>query len=183
MRPSSRTHLLDAAVRVAEQDGITRLTLDSTAREAGITRAGLLYHFRNRDDLLLAIHQHLADLWEQDLLTELDKPWDEATAEERSAAYVREGTRGRSRPAELIFMVDAAAHPAYNAVWERLLQRWAPAADTSNPAAADLFLARVAADGIWLFQATSSDPLDESTREALRDRVTALITGLPPTPR
>lgn len=177
MRPSARTHILDAATRVAERDGITRLTLDSAAQEAGVTRAGLLYHFRNRDDLLLAIHQHLAGLWEQDLLAELDKPWDEATPQERSAAYIREGTRGHTRPAELIFMVEAAAHPAYNNVWEQLLQRWAPEADISDPAAADLFLARMAADGFWMFQVTTPNPVDERSREVFRNHIAALATG------
>ncbi|MBE9373628.1 TetR family transcriptional regulator [Saccharopolyspora sp. HNM0983] len=177
MRPSSRTQILDAAIRVAERDGITALTLDSAAGEAGVTRAGLLYHFRNRDDLMLAIHQHLVEIWEQDLLAELGKPWAEATATERSTAYVQEGTRGRSRPAELIFMVHAAAHPAYSEVWEQLLRRWAPEADAADSAAVDLFLARMAADGLWLHQATSPTPLDDGTREVLRDRITALATG------
>ncbi|WP_221175306.1 TetR/AcrR family transcriptional regulator, partial [Staphylococcus aureus] len=45
--------------------GITAVTFDSVAAAAGITRAGIIYHFPSRDDLIAAIHQRLADRWER----------------------------------------------------------------------------------------------------------------------
>ncbi|MFE7026924.1 TetR/AcrR family transcriptional regulator, partial [Streptomyces griseus] len=68
MRTSKRTQILDAATRVVQREGVKSVTFDSVAAEAGLTKGGLLYHFASRDDLIQAIHQHLADRWEADLV-------------------------------------------------------------------------------------------------------------------
>jgi AcrR family transcriptional regulator len=52
---SSRDKILDAAVRVAVQDGILAMTLDAVAREASVSKGGLLHHFRSKDDLITAM--------------------------------------------------------------------------------------------------------------------------------
>ncbi|MGB6614932.1 MAG: helix-turn-helix domain-containing protein, partial [Trebonia sp.] len=61
MRPSSRTQILQAAVRVTERHGITALTLEAAAEEAGLTKPGLMYHFRTRDELLIGIQRYLTE--------------------------------------------------------------------------------------------------------------------------
>ncbi|MFD8943837.1 TetR/AcrR family transcriptional regulator, partial [Streptomyces californicus] len=68
MRTSKRTQILDAATRVVQREGVKSVTFDSVAAEAGVTKGGLLYHFASREDLVQAIHQHLADRWEADLV-------------------------------------------------------------------------------------------------------------------
>jgi hypothetical protein len=47
-------------VRVTERHGITALTLEAAAEEAGLTKAGLMYHFRTRDELRRNPHQRRA---------------------------------------------------------------------------------------------------------------------------
>ena len=54
-RPSARERLLDAAVAVVRRDGAQALTLDAVAAEAGVSKGGLLYHFRSKRDLLDAL--------------------------------------------------------------------------------------------------------------------------------
>jgi hypothetical protein len=44
-----------------------------------------MYHFGTREELLMAIQRHLTETWEQYLLTELGKPLEESTAQERAA--------------------------------------------------------------------------------------------------
>jgi AcrR family transcriptional regulator len=53
-KPKSRTRetLLQAAVTVVSREGPTGLTLDAVAREAGVSKGGLLYHFPSKDALL-----------------------------------------------------------------------------------------------------------------------------------
>lgn len=43
--------ILDAAEEVLLAHGITGLTLNAVAAQAGITKGGLLYHFRTKNDL------------------------------------------------------------------------------------------------------------------------------------
>lgn len=53
-RPTSskRDALLDAARRIVARDGASKLTLDHVAREAGVSKGGLLHHFPSKDALI-----------------------------------------------------------------------------------------------------------------------------------
>src|SRR5580692_4409181 len=166
MRPSSRTQILQAAVRVTERHGITALTLEAAAEEAGLTKPGLMYHFRTRDELLIAIQRHLVGEWEGLLLAELGKPLEQSTAQERAAAYARVNAHG------------PASNPELAQVWNDLMARWVPQPSVPDPAQLDLFLARLAADGLWLFEATRPAPLAPEVKDALLRRIAAL-TGPP----
>ncbi|MFJ6570082.1 TetR/AcrR family transcriptional regulator [Streptomyces sp. NPDC091292] len=174
MRPSSKTHILEAAVRVVERAGITALTLDAAAEEAGLTKPGLMYHFRTRDALLVAIQRHLTEEFHGHLLAELGKPFDESTPRERAAAYVRFGATSGASKAELAFMVQSATEPELARVWDELAERWVPEPSDPDPDAVELFLARMAADGLWLFRATTEVTLSPEVKDAVRRRMIAL---------
>lgn len=45
MRPSKKSAIVEAAMRVAEEQGLSAVTIDAVAEQAGITKGGLLYHF------------------------------------------------------------------------------------------------------------------------------------------
>ena len=179
MRPSSKTEILEAAVRVTERHGITALTLEAAAEEAGLTKPGLMYHFRTRDDLLIAIQRHLTETWEKQLLVELGKPLEQSTAQERATAYARVNAHGPASKAELAFMVESAANSELAQVWNDLMARWVPQPPVPDPAQLDLFLARLAAAGLWLFEATRPAPLAPAVKKALIRRIAALTEPRP----
>lgn len=52
VRPSGKDAMLDAAEVVLTEQGAWRLTLDSVAEQAGVSKGGLLYHFPTKDALL-----------------------------------------------------------------------------------------------------------------------------------
>lgn len=54
-RPTAREPILDAAERVAAEIGARHMTLEAVAREAGVSKGGLLYHFPSKDELLSAM--------------------------------------------------------------------------------------------------------------------------------
>ncbi|MFF0549932.1 TetR/AcrR family transcriptional regulator [Streptomyces sp. NPDC004311] len=172
MRPSAKTRILDAAVRVIERDGITALTLQSAAEEAGVTKPGLMYHFPTRQALVVAIQEHLTARWEGLLADRLGKPLEEATDQEKVAAYVHVGTHLTASRAELAFMVEH--DPEIEAVWNDLLERRVPTPTSADPHDIDLLLARMAADGLWMLQSTTGITLAPAVRKALVARIIAL---------
>lgn len=78
--------LLDAAGRVLSTKG-TSATLDDIAREAGVSKGGLLYHFASKDDLLVALTHDVLDEFRVCVDAELDPDDDAPGAFTR--AYVR----------------------------------------------------------------------------------------------
>lgn len=179
MRPSKRTEILDAALRVIEQGGVTAVTFDSVAEAAGLTKGGLLYHFPTREAMLHALHKHLADRWEADLTNAAGKPSAQATAQERLAAYSRVATQSATR-AELLLMLETVNEPAMHDPWETVLARWTPPIPQSgdlSPADVTQFVARLAADGLWLHESLAGTVLSAATRRAVADYLANLATN------
>ncbi|NTW01817.1 MAG: TetR/AcrR family transcriptional regulator, partial [Oscillochloris sp.] len=52
MANTRREAILAAACRVVRAEGGSRLTLEAVAREAGVSKGGLLYHFPNKEALI-----------------------------------------------------------------------------------------------------------------------------------
>ncbi|GAA2232594.1 TetR/AcrR family transcriptional regulator [Herbiconiux moechotypicola] len=175
MRQNNRVKVLDAAIRVVEAHGVRGLTLEATAEEAGLTRGGMMYHFRDRDALLVALHEHLAQLWEQQLEQAAGKPAAEATPDERIAAYAIV-TASDSAPAELALLLEGSKRPEFAGPWEEVQRRWTPTAAeaVADPAAFDRFVLRLAADGLWAYDALTGDTLTPDFRQALARRIAEL---------
>lgn len=57
----TRQRILAAAERVSYVAGPSRLSLEAVAAEAGISKGGLLYHFRSKPDLLRALVEDHVD--------------------------------------------------------------------------------------------------------------------------
>lgn len=51
----TRNRILDAAESVLRRDGAARLTIDSVAQEAGLSKGGVLYHFSTKELMLTAL--------------------------------------------------------------------------------------------------------------------------------
>ncbi|HFK1825352.1 TPA: TetR/AcrR family transcriptional regulator [Stenotrophomonas maltophilia] len=167
MRPSNRSKILDAAIRVVHRDGVTGITFESVAAEAGLTRGGMLYRFPSRDALLLGIHEHLANQWEALLEKVAGKPAHEASAEERFAAYVQACAQGKSTRVELQLMLEGATQTALAAPWSAVLSRWIPATPAQEDVVAALWVVRLAADGLWVHQSFSNKALPASLRKRI----------------
>lgn len=62
---SARQRLLDTAAQIVARQGVQELTLDGVAAAAGVTKGGLIYHFKTKDDLLGALVEQLVAEIEQ----------------------------------------------------------------------------------------------------------------------
>lgn len=171
MRESKRNVILDAAVTVIESEGITAVTFDSVAAAAGITRGGIIYHFSSREDLIAAIHEHMARLWEDQLEAACGKTADEATATERLVAFIRLASTPATR-AEVQMILDSH-HTENQNVWDRVLRRWAPRPQPTDDEAYTLAL--LAADGLWVNDVLGSTRIPPQQRHDTAERIIDLI--------
>ncbi len=179
MRPSNRAKILQAAVEVVEREGVSRLTLEAAAEEAGITKGGLLYHFETRDALLTAIHKLLSEEWEAKLEHTLGKDLEAASPDERLAAYIRTCVIQATR-AELLFMIEASTNPPYREYWDVVFERWTGNQLDQSPhdeSATRRTVALLAGDGLWINTAISGVELPVATREHLAEAIVELFTS------
>lgn len=172
MRESNRDKILDGVVRLIERDGITAVTFDAVAAEAGITRGGIIYHFPSRDELILATHQHLARQWEaqlRSLASDPDRPAD------RYKAYVQSCSRDATR-AELLMMLESGGDERLAQVWSEVIDYWAPpAAQADDPVGRANFLARIAADGLWAHRVMGGRPLSPEVKAMVTESLLRMM--------
>jgi AcrR family transcriptional regulator len=172
-RGDTKRRLLDAAAVVVRRDGAKSLTLDAVAAEAGVSKGGLLYHFKTKRDLLDA----MLEGWVEEFGTEI------AAAEEGKGfahGYVKasdmSGWAAGERATEfglLAAMVDEPATlegvRARYAAWQDQL-----AAQAADPV--DATVARLAADGLWLNDLLGLAPPAGELRKRVMERMLRLAT-------
>lgn len=178
MRPSQRTALLDAALRLLRgPDGID-ITLDAVAREAGVTKPGLMYHFPSREALMLAIVDHAAGSLERAMVERLGGPLTAATPAARIRAYAEVAAEGADCRAEYAVYTEAAYRPSLAGPWLERMGRWFELpAGLDGPTRAALTVARLAADGLWAAEATGVFPPVAEDREAVVALIRSLTAG------
>jgi len=178
MRPSQRARILDAALQLVSAGGGAEITLDAAARQAGVTKPGLMYHFPTKEELMLAVVAHVAERWEQAMLAALEVPFAESTPAQRVRAYVEVAVSGDLGCGDFAIFADAAYRPSLSGPWIDRLARWFDL-PPSMPAGerARLTLARLAADGLWVADATGVFPPEAADRAAVVRRIRALTEG------
>ncbi|MFL9923041.1 TetR/AcrR family transcriptional regulator [Herbaspirillum lusitanum] len=61
----SRNLVIQAALTIIARDGAGKLTLDAIAREAGISKGGLMHQFRSKGAVLQALLEHQVEYFEK----------------------------------------------------------------------------------------------------------------------
>jgi AcrR family transcriptional regulator len=153
-----RPRVLDAALSVLLHRGAHAVTLDAVAREAGVSKGGLLYQFPGRAALLEGMVR--------DVIARFDGAVAEAMAADPQPvgrflrAYLRVVMAESERSAARALLAAVAAEPALSEVVREGYAGWfARAAEDGLPAdRARLVLA--AADGLWVQRAFETDATD-----------------------
>ena len=178
MRSSKRTVILDAIVDLIEQGGIKAITYDAVSEKTQITRGGLLYHFPSRDDLVFGVHEHICARWNATMADTIDADIETPTAEDKTLAYIK-GAATANR-VEMLLLLESAMDEAVQKLWQDVLDRWAPPLPApDDDKAMTLFLARLAADGLWVSEALSDKPLPQELKDRVLDRLEKMISETP----
>jgi AcrR family transcriptional regulator len=144
----TRRQLLEAANRVILRDGAGKLTLDAIAKEAKISKGGLLYHFSNKKSLIEAMLEHQFAPFENALARDAtSEPGSFTRAVIRNSIGVPGVETQQFEAALIVGLVEEPAlldvvRPRYKTWQDRLEQ------DGIDPAKATLI--RLALDGLYL---------------------------------
>ena len=153
MRDNHRHLLVESALDLLYSRGARSVTQNTVAEHAGLTRQGLLYHFRTKAALAAALHERVAQ--------GLDERISEQPAESRRAGAsqsLREFITACAEPrtfVELQLLEDAGFNSPGALTWRSTLLSRAPCRTEPGaplPAPA-LLIACLAAEGLLVHQA------------------------------
>ena len=65
---NTRDKICEAAIRAASRDGLLAMTLDNVAKEAGVSKGGVMYHFPSKDELVRGMLEYFGTQVEQMVL-------------------------------------------------------------------------------------------------------------------
>ncbi len=175
----TRTIILAAAAKIVREQGAAHLTLDAAAKEAGVSKGGLLYHFPNKDLLIRGMVEYVVQDFNERLRTEYEQD-DWGTNQGR---WLRALTRVNfsSRDQELgaglaaaILLNPALLEPNRRAYESRqtLLEQ-----DGVDVVMANII--RLVGDGLWFSELLGYAPPQEPLKTQILERLLSLTTRKP----
>lgn len=169
---SSASEVLDHAVAVLGRG--EALTFDAVAREAGLTKPGVVHHFATKEILASSVVGRVIDRWEAGLTAHAR---DADGAVERLRAYVDYALAGDFDLSDFAFMVDVRIRDQLSQQWTERLHPWFgfDIEGTATQRAARR-AGRLIADGAWFNNSLAIPTLRDDERDAVIAIAHRLIT-------
>ena len=162
--PGARERVLDAAEARLLAGGPSALVLDAVARDAGVSKGGLLYHFPCKAALIDGLVERMLDGFEA---SQTLRAGDDAGPGRWTRAYLDTTVDPEGRPADSSARLMAGILACIGGDAERLaalhdaFARWQHRLEDDGLVPASATLVRLAADGLWLSQLLGLPRLDE----------------------
>ncbi|HLS63222.1 MAG TPA: TetR/AcrR family transcriptional regulator [Ruania sp.] len=174
----NETHarILLAAREMLSADGT--VSLDSVARQVGLTKPGLMHHFPSKEALMVALVDAVIDQWEEQLTETLGAEPAEVGAVDRIGAYARFVLSQDFDRSDVVVFADPRLHRTLVDRWEeRMTPWWSVPDDATETTRTRLLAVRLLADGAWFASASGMLVPSPEERRRLRPLVEELLAG------
>jgi len=169
----TRLVLLVSAEKIISRDGVANLTLEAVAREAGISKGGLLYHFPSKRDLIAGLISHQRTLFEERVEAELEQEPD--APGRRLRAYIRASARTRQSPSYSAGIIASiATDPSLLALVRERFESWREWMSEDGVDPTVVALIHLSLDGWRLWRTFQLVPESSSLPEIVIDQLLAL---------
>ncbi|MFF0989184.1 TetR/AcrR family transcriptional regulator [Kocuria nitroreducens] len=176
MSTSSRDRILDGALELLRAGGT--ISLESAARHVGLSKPGVMYHFRSKEALMLALVDRVMDGWEDQMTHRLPAPAERVPARERLRAYLDWCLSGEVDEADLVMLTDPRLRGTLKERWIARVTPWVSLPEDLPPEQrGPLLTVRLIADGAWFAGASGILALDPDERARVRAVADALLAG------
>ncbi len=174
---SARDDILTAAQRVVASEGARGLTIESVAREAGLSRGGVLYHFESKEALIQGMINCLMSDFQADIdeIASADTDSRGRSARAYSGATIRlDRGEPRGRPRSTVALLAALAYdPSLLDPLRSRLAAWRQMTESDlDPVSAAIV--RLASDGLWLTELFGFETLDHDLKASVCRRLDEL---------
>jgi AcrR family transcriptional regulator len=170
----TRNRLLEAALDTIREYGYSGLTLDAVARNAGVSKGGLLHHFRSKEVLIEAILRHLFEEFEARV--QIYYKQDTKEKGRLLRAYIRATFEDDPPPIELAAMLMSALSetPALVKIVQEDFGQWRERLLNDGVPRIRARIIWQAADAYWLDKLLGSEALTPSERQEMIDELISM---------
>jgi AcrR family transcriptional regulator len=176
MRNSQRTvaTILEAAERVIVQSGVEKTTIDEVAREAGVSKGGVLHHFPSKEAIVVGLVRTLVDKFEAEVCAQ--QALDPEPKGSFTRAFLNAVAKSDDHCIEVFFALKAAFHncPALQQLQRDAHVRWQARIEQDGIDPVCASVVRLAADGLWLAKLHRVAVPSDKFRRAVIDYLVAL---------
>jgi len=177
-RNSSQTRemIFDACSQILRREGLTNLTLQAVASEAGISKGGLLYHFETKEALIEALFEYHNNIFEERLKELVLLEGESPGAYLR--AYAKASVEQMSDPEKVrLYSSLFAAEEKYTSAHKLMRQKYIGWQKNIDQCGLDMDWAtvlRFAVDGLWFAEMHQYAPPQLEHREKIVDIILKL---------
>jgi AcrR family transcriptional regulator len=175
--------LLNAAEQVVARDGVANLTLEAVAKQAGVSKGGLLYHFPSKSALVTAIVDRLACRCEADQTEALQH--DPTSPGAFTRAYMAARTQRpdpQEQPVHTAILAAAGTNPQYLAPFHQRAAEWQKRMENDGIDIATAWIVRLAIDGLCLVRLLGGKVPEGLLLEEVIARLTSMTRMAAQTP-
>lgn len=181
MKKSQQTkeNILKAAHQVTLNDGIDQLTLEAVAREANVSKGGLLYHFPSKEAIVKGMVDYYLDSFEARLKQHLPDDG-EITVTQWLHAYIQSSfpTNPEDNISACLLAAMSVNPDLLGPIRDRYTswQNDLESLSGANPALATII--RLTIDGLWIAHLLGFAPPDKKLQEQISDKLLLLLQEL-----
>ncbi|WP_157259780.1 TetR/AcrR family transcriptional regulator [Chamaesiphon minutus] len=174
---ATRDRLLHATSHIIQTQGIERLTLDAVAKEAKVSKGGLLYHFATKEALIAGVVQSLMDEFDADIERELALDRSPESPGRWLRAYVKATFNGKPLATKLIssLVLVATCNPELLQLVQGKFDAWQQKILASGLDPVRANLVRLATDGFGDAELFGYMPPNPALRQDLLAMLLAMI--------
>ena len=171
-RVSKRIQLLQAAAAIVDEQGSEYLTIDENKKKAGVSKGGLLYHFKNKFALIQGLVDHADELYRENVNGHVHA--DKQDQGKWARAFIEATRSHRSENGSITSGMLAAQGINSNLLLplQDTYKEWQTNIENDGLDKVDATIIRLAVDGLWLSEIFGLDGLDENMREQVLNRLT-----------
>ncbi|MCU6709265.1 TetR/AcrR family transcriptional regulator [Paenibacillus sp. J5C_2022] len=157
--------ILAAAVKIIEDKGLNNLTLEAIAAEAGVSKGGLLHHFRNKEDLIRGLNERSVESFQGFIQEEMK------TSGSYVQSFAKASFKQLNDPDEISMNASMLAAIAN---YKELLSSWSDEyavfrhnAAGENAAIEKSLIVRLVCDGLMFSKMFNLDPPSEEEQRLI----------------
>ncbi|MEQ5994252.1 TetR/AcrR family transcriptional regulator [Staphylococcus saccharolyticus] len=163
--------MLESAAAIINEEGADYLTLDDVAKKAGVSKGGLLYHFKSKDSLIEELVNYANNLYKENVNKYISDNKDEKGQWLNAFIEATREHRTENAPITSGMLAAQGTNRSLLLPLRASYQEWQQQIAHDGLDEVDATIIRLAVDGLWLSEIFGISALDEEMQEKVIDRL------------